>query len=221
MYRHPRPFAATSTFQPAYRILSPSGDTSCQDPTPFHNPSPSPSHTRHRLPPPTTGVDDEIDSEAGQPPRLRWNALNAEAATEMSRASWEHGEPASVAVPLLPLGSSLSPRSRGNGKSGPSGGLQGQSHTLLSRTPLPYPGAEEDSAGAAGIVGGKLGWRLWNTQRGWINLVTLMAAWNIGSGVLLVFMNQVILRFGVYKYVFFFFFFLSLSLCSFITSFDW
>ena len=219
MYRHPRPFAATSTFQPAYRILSPSsGDTSRQDLTPFHNPSHN--YTRHQPPRPTTLVDDEVDSEVdylGQPPRLRRDTLNVEVAAEMSRASWEHSGPASMAVPLLPLGNSPSPSGGESWKSG-SSGFHGQRHTLLSRTPSPYPGVDDDSTGAT-VVGssaggkdrggnpfswferGKLGWWLWNTQRGWISLVTVMAAWNIGFGTLLVFLNQVIMRFGVYKYV--------------------
>ena len=141
-------------------------------------------------------------------------------ATEMSRASWEHGGPASVAVPLLPLGNSPSQSAGGNWKSG-SSGFHRQSHTLLSRTPSPYSGIDEHAIGA-GVAGrcaggkergagffswferGKLGWWLWNTQPGWISLVTVMTAWNIGFGILLVFLNQVIMRFGVYKYVSFF-----------------
>lgn len=216
MYRHPRLFTATSTFQPAYRILSPSSSGNIshqQDSAPFHNPSPS--YTRHRHPPPTTGTggidDDEIDHQEadylGQPPpppppppRLQRDTLNVEAAAVMSRESWEHGGSASLAVPLLPLGKPPSPSAGGSWKSR-------KSHSLLSRTPSPSPHPEvgRGSVGAGVAVEGKLGWWLWNTQRGWIRLVTLMVTWNIGFGVLLVFLNELILRSGVYKYVFFFF----------------
>ena len=124
-----------------------------------------------------------------------------------------------MAVPLLPLGNSPSQSDRGNWKSR-SGDLHGHGHTLLSPAPSPYSGVDEYSVGA-GTVGsvqekkkrggffswferGGLGWWLWNTQPGWISLVTVMAAWNIGFGVVLVSLNQVILRFGVYKCVSFF-----------------
>ena len=138
---------------------------------------------------------------------------------EMAKQSWGNGAAVATSVPLLPLGSSRSSRD-GNRTGGSSGGGQGQQHTLLSRTPSPYPGLVW-SGGSTGVGSdeyrrrggsvdgkfsswfkrGKLGWWFWNTGRGWISLVTGLVVWTVGSGILLVFQNQIILRFGVYKYI--------------------
>ncbi|KAF8465913.1 hypothetical protein BDZ91DRAFT_658655 [Kalaharituber pfeilii] len=129
----------------------------------------------------------------------------------MSRSqspSWDTMTSNSVA--LLPLGS-------GSG----GGNWKSNGHTLLSRTPSPYPpsrvNGEEDTVQNSGSRGlrvgsgnalgswfkkGKLGWWLWNTQRGWISLVSALVIFNIGSGLFLVLQNQFIMRTGVYKFGF-------------------
>ncbi|KAF8422642.1 hypothetical protein EV426DRAFT_534985 [Tirmania nivea] len=136
----------------------------------------------------------------------------------MARQSWEDDGAVATSVPLLSLGSSRS-SGDGNGIGGSWKGKQGQQHTLLSRTPSPYPGlvggngntghgdGEYRRRGGSGngkfspwFKRGKLGCWFWHTGRGWISLVTALVVWTVGSGILLVFQNQIILRFGVYKF---------------------
>ncbi|KAI5807363.1 hypothetical protein DFH27DRAFT_479391 [Peziza echinospora] len=118
----------------------------------------------------------------------------------------------SNSVPLLPVGRS----SRGDdGKT--------YEQNMLSRSPSPYPfGTDQDGEGASMLGGGsrggkvhgrwrsfsswfkrgKLGWWLWNSQRGWAAFVTILIILNGGSGVLLLGQNQVLMRTGVYKFAY-------------------
>lgn len=195
MHRSPRPF---HSFQPAYTILSPRFVTSDSfDSTPFA--------TRNRPAPDADSID--IDLEGQEPGEPRPTA----AAMRISRPQ-SPSALTSCAIPLVQLGGVDDANWKLNG------------HTLLSRTPSPYPGLERGNGdgnlngqtgsitkarGAAGkdtfgswFKRGKFGWWLWSTQRGWVSLVTALVVLNLTGGVLLVLQNQFILRTGVYKFVY-------------------
>jgi len=217
MHRQPRPFSSL-TFQPAHRLLSPGLPDSNSTSSRGSN-SNIPYSSRSRVTPEVTVDDIDNDDEYNSRVERDRQRLRAEAVKEMARQSWEDEGAAATSVPLLPLGRSQG-STDGNGAGGHWKSGQRQQHTLLSRTPSPYPGLVGGN-GNPGVGGdeyrkrggpgdgkfsswfkrGKLGWWFWNTGRGWISLVTALVVWTVGSGILLVFQNQIILRFGVYKYI--------------------
>ena len=209
MHRSPRPF---TSFQPAHRILSPTSPGEEIPRPPYYN---SQNQTTRARPSTADSVDSLASESDFHTTRSQLHAQSKKSGVqivveEMARPEsplWDGVS--SNSVPLLPVGRN----SRGeDGKT--------YEQNMLSRSPSPYPfGTDQDGEGASMLGGGsrggkvhgrwhnfsswfkrgKLGWWLWNTQRGWAVFVTALIILNGGSGVLLLSQNQVLMRTGVYK----------------------
>ena len=188
MHRSTRPFFS---FQPAHRILSPlAADRLASAPCASNSRS-------HKS---IDSLASDSDAPGSRTGNNRRDKMMADSRPESP--TWD--ELPSNMVPLLSIGN----RAMG-GSAAPT-----RSHTLLSRTPSPYPPMAGADIGASGsnlnaarlnlgprsdFDKGKLGWWMWNTQRGWIFLVGLLVAFYAGSGLMRLIQNQFILRTGVYK----------------------
>ncbi|CAZ80659.1 unnamed protein product [Tuber melanosporum] len=207
---------ASRFFRKPHEILA---SSSIPSTTPF-------SHSRARN---RSSGGSSVSSHQGQPNLLVESSSSSDEDGPPNAASWRprsKSQNRSVSppwnvlsphsIPLLPM------------RSGASGQGTGGGGNLMSRTPSPFPrnsgdldtlgsggggagchewrigkGSESESRGFAKWTrNGRLGWWLWNTQRGWVMYIGLLVTFYEGAAFTLSKVNGFTLLTGVYKFVY-------------------